>query len=213
MLRSSDHTHIYVTQAILLMGILPFVIRLGRNKYSKWALHKSSVQPAMEGLSESSRLLADRERQEEEEEDAQVQGRTANAPATDYGTSSKQNGAASTRKGKEEEENPDGTERFDLYFGALSFTIDALALVGVGLSKVTWHLYACECARLAPFSRFVTPTARHSPKRRGATRADLLFHPRFFLEKTALQPPPCWPSHPQAGRACRPSSPRSLQRL
>merc|ERR1711939_493014 len=128
---------ITAAKAILLMGILPFVIRLGRNKYSKWAVHKSSVQPGMEGLSESSRLLAGREREHDAGEQPNGEGSGNAVRSADYGGLDGQKGIKS--KKAKAEENPDGTERFDLYFGAMSFSIDALALIGVGLSRQTWH--------------------------------------------------------------------------
>lgn len=102
------------------MGILPVVIRVGRNKYTQWVEQKSSVTPDMDGHSESSRLLASHN--------------------DSYGTNGKKPGMKDV--------GPKGAERFDLYFGAVSFCIDAMALVGVGLSKQVWQLYACK-TRLA----------------------------------------------------------------
>ena len=102
------------------MGVLPIVIRKGRTKYTRWLEQKSSVQPDMDSHSESSRLLAQRD-------------------AT-YGINGKKK---PTQRSKDETE-PAGAERFDLYFGAASFSIDALALVGVACSKRVWQLYACE---------------------------------------------------------------------
>lgn len=37
-----------------------------------------------------------------------------------------------------------GSERFDLYFGGLSFIIDAIAFSAIGLSRKKWQLYLCE---------------------------------------------------------------------
>jgi len=108
---------ITASKAILLMGILPIVIRKGRSKYTRWVEQKSSVHPDMDGHSESSRLLAQRDRA--------------------YGTNGKK-----LRKSQKEEVAPAGAERFDLYFGAVSFSIDALALIGVGCSRAVWQLYA-----------------------------------------------------------------------
>lgn len=99
------------------MGILPVVIRMGRTRYSRWLEQKSSVTPDMDSHSESSRLLAGRDQS--------------------YGINGKKTGG--------KDAGPLGAERFDLYFGAASFCIDALALVGVGCSKQVWQLYACGC--------------------------------------------------------------------
>jgi hypothetical protein len=88
------------------MGLLPFLIRVGRNKYVEWVQQKANVTEG--NISESSRLLS-------------------------------RNGDV-----KEDEELPTGSERFDIYFAFASFIIDALALVGVGMSKQVWQLYACK---------------------------------------------------------------------
>jgi hypothetical protein len=132
------------------MGILPIVIRKGRSKYTRWVEQKSSVHPDMDGHSESSRLLAQRDRA--------------------YGTNGKK-----LRKNQKEEVAPAGAERFDLYFGAVSFSIDALALIGVGCSRAVWQLYACKSfllgirksaksviSKLLRFWRFRPPVVRPS---------------------------------------------------
>lgn len=101
-------------QALLLMGILPIVIRLGRKKYVRWLADRSSVHPTMEGLSESSRLL-------DNPSDSDL----------NHGT---QDDATETVA---------GTERFDVYFGGLSFVVDAIAFTAIGLSKSKVQLYLC----------------------------------------------------------------------
>lgn len=102
------------TQALLLMGILPIVIRSGRKKYVKWLADRSSVHPTMEGLSESSRLL----------------GRQDNGNSDDVDPKAASSAA--------------GSERFDVYFGGLSFVIDAVAFTAIGLSKSKAQLYLCK---------------------------------------------------------------------
>lgn len=101
------------------MGILPIAIRTGRKKYVKWLADRSSVHPTMEGLSESSRLLAD-------EDDEQLD---------EAGEDSK------------ERRRVHGSERFDVYFGGLSFLIDAVAFSAIGLSKTKLQLYLCKWDR------------------------------------------------------------------
>lgn len=87
------------------MGLLPFLIRLGRNKYVQWVQQKANVTEGT--ISESSRLLSHSD------------------------------------DGKQDDEMPTGSERFDIYFAFASFIIDALALTGVGMSTRVWQLYAC----------------------------------------------------------------------
>ena len=98
------------------MGILPIAIRTGRKKYVKWLADRSSVHPTMEGLSESSRLLVS-----EDDE-----------PVAEDGQDSKEKRATH------------GSERFDVYFGGLSFMIDAVAFSAIGLSKTKLQLYLCR---------------------------------------------------------------------
>ena len=105
-------------KALLLMGILPLVIRLGRGRYVRWSQNKSSVQPDMDSHSETTRLINQRDRT--------------------YADSAQEEQAV------KDAEILDGSERFDLYFGTISFLIDALALVSVGSSRKVWQLYACE---------------------------------------------------------------------
>lgn len=100
------------------MGLLPIVIRIGRAKYINWLAHRSSVHPTMEGLTESSRLLGNGGSQS-------AQRRPHVARTTT-------------------QERIEGSERFDLYFGGLSFLVDAVGFTAIGLSKRRWHLYACE---------------------------------------------------------------------
>lgn len=111
---------ITASKAVLLMGILPFVIRHGRTKYAEWTASRSSVHPSG-GQSESARLLRNSDR------------------TASYAT---QNSTLSGSIAGDEDEGPDGSERFDLYFAAASFTVDAIALVGVGSSRAVWQLYA-----------------------------------------------------------------------
>lgn len=112
------------------MGILPFVIRQGRDKYAQWSRDKSSVHPSMESHSESTRLLAgDRHRR---------------SSAANTHDGSEDNADNDDNDDDSEADRPlDGSERFDLYFGAASFCIDAMALTAVGVSKEVWQLYAC----------------------------------------------------------------------
>lgn len=101
-------------KALLLMGILPILIRTGRKKYVKWLAHRSSVHPTMEGLSESSRLL-----------DSQHENTSSDEDPDDP--------KAATHVA--------GSERFDIYFGGLSFIIDAIAFSAIGSSRTKLQLY------------------------------------------------------------------------
>lgn len=141
------------------MGILPFVIRHGRTKYAEWTASRSSVHPSG-GQSESARLLRNSDR------------------TASYAT---QNSTLSGSIAGDDDEGPDGSERFDLYFAAASFTVDAIALVGVGSSRAVWQLYACALP---------------------------LFHPRVLLpviipRDLCLQPMRVPHSHGPAGHLCR----------
>lgn len=99
------------------MGILPILIRTGRKKYVKWLAHRSSVHPTMEGLSESSRLL-----------DSQHENTSSDEDPDDP--------KAATHVA--------GSERFDIYFGGLSFIIDAIAFSAIGSSRTKLQLYLCK---------------------------------------------------------------------
>jgi hypothetical protein len=83
-----------------------------------WLAQRSSVHPPMEGLSESSRLLSH-----------------PNGPSSSDVEADQDKAIAEA----------DGSERFDLYFGGVSFIIDAIAFVAIGLSRTKWQLYACAC--------------------------------------------------------------------
>lgn len=70
----------------------------------------------MEGLSESSRLLGGHD----DESSLDQAGQQA-----------------------EDSSEAKGSERFDLYFGGLSFVVDAIAFTAIGLSKTKLQLYLC----------------------------------------------------------------------
>lgn len=107
-------------KALLLLGIFPFAIRLGRGKYVRWLQSKSSVHPNMDSHSESTRLLTEIHQPNRRRGEQAVSDETA-------------------------DERSDGSERFDLYFGAVSFIVDAMALISVGCSRKVWQLYSCQC--------------------------------------------------------------------
>lgn len=81
------------------------------------------MRSRVDGLSESARLLLE----PDEEEDREAA-----------------NGDAEGAKKGDGDEKPEGAQKFDLYFGAFSFVVDAIALAAVGLSTKVWQLYACK---------------------------------------------------------------------
>ena len=122
------------------MGLLPLLIKLGRTKYANWSQDKSSVHPSMEGHSEGSRLLNSRDRTYGSADSRKRSKHT--------GADGEMDSQASSDSGDEAKDK--GAARFDLYFGAVSFCIDAIALTGVGLSSQVWQLYACKHRPLKP---------------------------------------------------------------